>query len=79
MEKIIQLAASLPPHSKNGEWITGFLVRTLWNNMAHPPMSYLGKLGSVPDSKEGGDTKFMFRSSDGSYNVWKRPLVGIIF
>jgi hypothetical protein len=68
VEKIIQLAASLPDHSENQVKLTGQLIRSLWNVLQHPPMQYLSNPGSVA-APEGKNGDFRYRSADGSYNV----------
>lgn len=56
MERIIQLATSLPNGSETQSKLTGTLLKTLWDSLQHPPMSYLG------DENE-------YRTADGSNNV----------
>lgn len=56
VEGVIQLAASLPNESKLRSDINGKLIGTLWNNLQHPPISYLGE-------------EFKYRTADGSNNV----------
>ncbi|KAL9625811.1 MAG: hypothetical protein Q9160_000131 [Pyrenula sp. 1 TL-2023] len=41
MEKVIELAASLPTNSKNGLRLTNGLLEQLWADLEHPPLSYL--------------------------------------
>jgi hypothetical protein len=56
IENIIQITASLPNTSGLREKITDAFVSTLWDNLEHPPLSYLGD-------------QFKYRTADGSYNV----------
>lgn len=55
-EGIIQLAASLPNGSGLRDELSGSFIKTLWNNLEHPPISYLGQ-------------EFKYRTADGSNNV----------
>ncbi|EFR03879.1 hypothetical protein MGYG_06878 [Nannizzia gypsea CBS 118893] len=64
MERIIQLAASLPSTSKNGMALTGDLLSQLWNDLQHPPLTQVG-------------TEYMYRTADGSHNNILRPAVGV--
>ncbi|EWC46918.1 hypothetical protein DRE_03930 [Drechslerella stenobrocha 248] len=63
MERIIQIASGLPSTSKNEKVLTGALLDKLWNQLQHPPLSYLG-------------TKQQYRSADGSYNNILYPHLG---
>jgi hypothetical protein len=63
MEKIIQLAASLPPGSKSLDDLTDQFIKLLWENLEHPPMSY-----------QGDD--FKYRTADGSNNNIMYPHLG---
>lgn len=56
MERIIQLAASLPDGSETRTKLTGTLIKNLWDTLLHPPVSYLG------DENQ-------YRTADGSNNV----------
>ncbi|ROV93831.1 hypothetical protein VMCG_08781 [Cytospora schulzeri] len=62
-EGIIQLAASLPNGSGLRGDLSGSFIKTLWNNLQHPPISYLG---------EG----FKYRAADGSNNNIMYPQLG---
>ncbi|KAL1969515.1 hypothetical protein VTN77DRAFT_8953 [Rasamsonia byssochlamydoides] len=61
MERVIQLAAGLPTSSRNGQALTDAFMRMLWNDLQHPPISYLGQ-------------EFIYRAADGSNNnlLWPR-------
>ncbi|KAK1240176.1 hypothetical protein MKX08_007618 [Trichoderma sp. CBMAI-0020] len=63
VEDIIQVAASLP----NGSMLRGDLnarfIGTLWRNLQHPPISYLGD-------------EFRYRTADGSNNNITYPKLG---
>lgn len=60
MERLIQLAISLPDGSLGQSKLTGTLLKSLWDSLLHPPLSYLG------DSYE-------YRTADGSNNVRSSP------
>ncbi|KAF3902542.1 hypothetical protein ABW21_db0205477 [Orbilia brochopaga] len=63
MERIIQVASGLPATSRNEKVLTGALLDKLWNQLQHPPLSYLG-------------LKQQYRSADGSYNNILYPHLG---
>jgi Animal haem peroxidase len=63
MERIIQLAAELPLHSKAGVGLTNRFLTKLWNDLDHPPLSDLG-----PELK--------YRNADGSNNNPLYPWLG---
>jgi hypothetical protein len=56
MERVIQLATSLPDGSETQTKLTGTLIKGLWDSLQHPPMSYLGN-------------EHEYRTADGSNNV----------
>src|SRR5436190_6603055 len=56
MERVIQLAASLPDESDTQIKLTGTLIKGLWDSLQHPPLSYLGD-------------ENVYRAADGSNNV----------
>jgi hypothetical protein len=56
MERVIQLAISLPDGSKTQGKLTGTLLKGLWDSLLHPPKSYLGD-------------DYEYRTADGSNNV----------
>jgi hypothetical protein len=60
LEHLIQLVASLPP-SNTQKSLTSSFISTLWENLRHPPLSYLGN-------------NVQFRTADGSNNV--PPVLG---
>ncbi|CAN8096303.1 unnamed protein product [Discula destructiva] len=62
-EEIIQLASSLPNGSGLRDDLSGQFIKTLWGNLQHPPISYLGD-----DHK--------YRSADGSNNNIMYPQLG---
>ncbi|KAB2572892.1 Psi-producing oxygenase A [Lasiodiplodia theobromae] len=62
-EGIIQLAASLPNDSGLRDDLSGQFIKTLWNGLEHPPISYLGE-------------QFKYRAADGSYNNIMYPQLG---
>ncbi|CAI6260103.1 unnamed protein product [Periconia digitata] len=63
MEGLISTAASLPEGSKNRMTLTNQFLTQLWNDLDHPPQSYLGE-------------KYQYRSADGSFNSLKHPQLG---
>jgi len=63
MEGLIRVAAALPDGSHTRDTVTKGLVTQLWNDLQHPPQSYLG-------------SKFQYRSADGSNNSLINPQVG---
>ncbi|EKG17339.1 Cytochrome P450 [Macrophomina phaseolina MS6] len=62
-EGIIQLAASLPNTSGLRDDLSGSFIKTLWNGLEHPPISYLGE-------------SFKYRAADGSNNNIMYPQLG---
>ncbi|KAI1119930.1 hypothetical protein F5Y10DRAFT_273577 [Nemania abortiva] len=56
VENIVQLAASLPSGSRARGDLNAALIARLWDNLRHPPLSYLGD-------------EFEYRTADGSNNV----------
>lgn len=56
MERVIQLAASFPNESKAANDISDTLIKNLWDNLRHPPISYLGY-------------ESRYRAADGAGNV----------
>ncbi|KIW60956.1 hypothetical protein PV05_01130 [Exophiala xenobiotica] len=63
MEKILQLAASLPAGSKALDDLTGQFIKLLWENLEHPPLSYQGN-------------EYKYRTADGSNNNIMYPHLG---
>ncbi|PVI05849.1 hypothetical protein DM02DRAFT_53467 [Periconia macrospinosa] len=63
MEGLIRTAAQLPEESKNRKTLTNQFLTQLWNDLEHPPLSYLG-------------TKYQYRSADGSFNSLIHPQLG---
>ncbi|KAH0556381.1 hypothetical protein GP486_005695 [Trichoglossum hirsutum] len=55
LEQVVKLAASLPPDTESSQQLTGQFIKTLWENLQHPPLSYL-------------DDEFKYRKADGSSN-----------
>ena len=64
MERVIQLASELPLTSPSGMGLTGTFLTQLWNDLKHPPLSYLGK-------------DFIYRQADGSCNNIMWPQIGV--
>jgi hypothetical protein len=56
VENVIQVASSLPDDSKLRGDLNARFIDTLWRNLRHPPISYLGD-------------EFRYRTADGSNNV----------
>lgn len=63
MEGLVRTAAALPDGSKMQETVTHQFITQLWNDLQHPPQSYLG-------------SKFQYRSADGSNNSLVHPQLG---
>jgi hypothetical protein len=63
MEGLIRTAAALPDGSKTRDAVTHKFLEQLWNDLEHPPQSYLG-------------AKFQYRSADGSNNSLVHPQLG---
>lgn len=63
MEGLIRTAAALPDGSKTREAVTSNFLTQLWNDLEHPPQSYLG-------------AKYQYRSADGSNNSLVHPQLG---
>ena len=63
MEKLIMTASKFPDDSAMGKQITDAFLTTLWNDLQHPPSSYLG-------------TDYQYRSADGSFNSLLHPNLG---
>lgn len=63
MEGLIKAAADLPDGSKTRDHITKGFLKQLWNDLEHPPQSYLG-------------AKYQYRSADGSNNSLLHPQLG---
>ncbi|KAL1622700.1 hypothetical protein SLS54_004718 [Diplodia seriata] len=55
-EQVIRLAARLPDDSNIRDFMTNFFVKKLWENLQHPPLSYLGD-------------KYKYRDAEGRNNV----------
>ncbi|KAK2779959.1 hypothetical protein FQN53_001190 [Emmonsiellopsis sp. PD_33] len=64
MERVIELASSLPSRSRNAGRLSNALLSMLWNDLKHPPLSYLGE-------------KYVYRQADGSHNNILWPQIGI--
>ncbi|KAL4803481.1 heme peroxidase [Aspergillus unguis] len=63
IENVIQSASSLPNTSGLRNRVTDTFVSTLWDNLRHPPLSYLGD-------------EFRYRMADGSRNNVMYPNLG---
>lgn len=63
IEQILQLCASLPADSAALTNLTGDLIKALWENLLHPPLSYEGD-------------EFRYRMADGSNNNIQYPHLG---
>ncbi|EGC43242.1 fatty acid oxygenase [Histoplasma capsulatum var. duboisii H88] len=64
MERVIRLASSLPSRSPNADRLSNALLSLLWNDLKHPPLSYLGE-------------QYVYRQADGSHNNILWPQIGI--
>ncbi|KAJ5777550.1 Psi-producing oxygenase A [Penicillium odoratum] len=58
MERVIQLAAGLPSTSKAGNELTNTFLGTLWKDLQHPPISYLGRESSYRKADGSGNNPF---------------------
>ena|SRR5271170_2076809 len=67
MERVIRLASQLPLASPAGKCVTNSFLTQLWNDLKHPPLSYMGD-------------NFMYRKADGSNNniMWPHMYVSHI-
>jgi linoleate 8R-lipoxygenase / 9,12-octadecadienoate 8-hydroperoxide 8R-isomerase len=63
MERVIKDASQLDPTSKNGHALSCGFVDLLWNDLQHPPISYLGD-------------DYLYRKADGSNNNIRWPRLG---
>lgn len=63
MEALIRTAAKLPDGSKMRDKLTGQFLTQLWDDLEHPPLSYLG-------------SRYQYRSADGSFNSLVHPQLG---
>ncbi|KAL4933358.1 heme peroxidase [Aspergillus undulatus] len=63
IENAIQVASSLPNTSGLRTKITDAFIASLWNNLQHPPLSYLSD-------------EFRYRRADGSFNNVMYPHLG---
>jgi hypothetical protein len=63
MEHIVQLAASFPKGSPTANLLTDAFIKNLWNNLKHPPVSYMGDA-------------WRYRTADGSNNNILYPQLG---
>ena len=63
MEDIIALASDLPAKSRRGQALSNGFVDLLWNDIQHPPLSYMGD-------------DYKFRKADGSHNNVRWPQLG---
>jgi len=67
MEGVIRLASQLPLASPAGKCVTNSFLTQLWNDLQHPPLSYMGD-------------NFMYRKADGSNNniMWPHMCVSYL-
>ncbi|KAJ5439701.1 Linoleate 10R-lipoxygenase [Penicillium daleae] len=63
MERIIQLVADMPGHSKHRVDLTNQFLDELWDSLPHPPLSFMGD-------------DYKYRSADGSNNNPTLPWLG---
>ncbi|KAI1104345.1 linoleate diol synthase [Jackrogersella minutella] len=63
MERVIQLVAGLPDHSRLREELTDTFLNELWETLDHPPLLYMGD-------------KHQYRMADGSWNNPMKPQLG---
>ncbi|GAA5977217.1 hypothetical protein JCM5350_003259 [Sporobolomyces pararoseus] len=62
LEAVIVMLYSLPPDSKIGDVMENAFIRLLWNDLQHPPISFVGKA--------------KYRSADGSGNNFFNTRLG---
>ncbi|CCF39565.1 linoleate diol synthase [Colletotrichum higginsianum] len=67
-EVLIGILTSLPATSEARVQLTNKLIDTLWGNLQHPPLSYVG--GDAPDGLHH------YRMPDGSFNNMLEPNLG---
>ena len=72
MEKILQLAASLPPGSKSLDDLTDQFIKLLWENLEHPPLSYQGDEYKYRTADGGSESVTASTGSLTYPNVWVR-------
>ena len=67
MERVIRLASQLPLASPASTLVTNTFLTQLWNDLKHPPLSYLGD-------------DFLYRKADGCNNniMWPQMYVSHI-
>ncbi|KAL4792140.1 Psi-producing oxygenase A [Aspergillus venezuelensis] len=58
MERVIQLAAGLPATSRNAAELTKSFLNMLWNDLEHPPISYLGSDSAYRKADGSGNNHF---------------------
>ncbi|KAJ5949253.1 Psi-producing oxygenase A [Penicillium verhagenii] len=58
MERVVQLAAGLPSTSKIGNDLTNTFLGTLWKDLQHPPISYLGRDSAYRKADGSGNNPF---------------------
>jgi hypothetical protein len=63
MERVMRLASQLPLTSSAGKGVTSSFLTQLWDDLKHPPLSYLGD-------------DFIYRKADGSNNNILWPHIG---
>ncbi|KAK9319208.1 fatty acid oxygenase, partial [Lipomyces orientalis] len=63
LEHFIQFASSLPSDSKEMAKLNDGFIQTLWNDLQHPPLAYLGD-------------EWRYRTADGSNNNRMYPYLG---
>jgi linoleate 10R-lipoxygenase len=63
LEQILQLAGSFPPNSETLNDLSGELIKVLWENLPHPPLSYQGD-------------EYKYRTANGSNNNIMYPHMG---
>lgn len=63
VERLVQLLAKLPPHSKHLKALTDGFINQLWTTLDHPPVVTL-------------DNRYKYRQADGSYNSVHDPQLG---
>ncbi|KAL3474742.1 heme peroxidase [Aspergillus californicus] len=83
-EVLINILTSLPSTSSLRTFLTNKLTKALWDNLQHPPQSYVGSAVKYdivshndPVHRNGSDNRaYQYRMPDGSFNNILQPDLG---